>query len=316
MKRDVIILLGPTAVGKTCVSISLAKLIGAEIVSADSRLVYRGLDIGTAKPSMDERDGIPHHIIDVVNPDKEFTVADFQKLAFETIDNILDDGKNAIVVGGTGLYVRALVDNPSYQDVPPNPALRILILDEIENKGIETVYKELVEIDPVAAEKIHPNNVPRLVRALEVIRSTGKKFSDIAKADQDREVSDSKYHWRIFGLNMDRELLYKRINSRVDLMIESGWEKEVGRILADGYSKDLKPLKGLGYRDIIDYLDKNSTLESAIDLIKRDTRRFAKRQMTFFRGMDNVKWIELDADFDPDVVAEGILSSINESWTC
>ena len=316
MKRDVIILLGPTAVGKTSVGICLAKLVNAEIVSADSRLVYRGLDIGTAKPSIDERSGIPHHIIDIVNPDEEFTVADWQDLAFRTIDEIHDRGKNCVVVGGTGLYIRALVDNPSWQNLPPDPDLRDKILDDIESLGAEAVYKELVDFDPEAAGKIHPNNTPRLVRAVEVIRSTGKKFSDIAESDSERENLLSKFNWRMFGLSMDRELLYERINRRVDAMIEAGWEKEVRRVLADGYTGDEKPLKGLGYRDMIKFVRNEIGLAEAVELIKRDTRRFAKRQMTYFRGLDGVKWINLEENFDPDEIAEEILTTIRESWTC
>jgi len=314
MKRDVIILLGPTAVGKTTLSIHLSKLINAEILSADSRLVYRGLDIGTAKPSMDERGGIPHHLIDIVNPDQEFTVADFQTSAFKIIEEIHDRGKNTLVAGGTGLYIRALVDNPSYQDLPPDPELRDKILDDIERSGVDSVFKELSDFDPVAAENIHPNNIPRLVRAVEVIRSTGKKFSDVIKSDAER--AGSNFHWRLFGLNMDRELLYDRINRRVDEMIKAGWEKEVRRVLSDGCSGDEKPLKGLGYRDMIAYIRGEKSLNDAIELIKRDTRRFAKRQMTYFRGLDGVRWIDLDENSDPVQVAESILTKIRDSMTC
>jgi tRNA dimethylallyltransferase len=307
--RNVPVLVGPTAVGKTSVSIHLAGLLNAEIISADSRQVYIGLDIGTAKPSPEERRGIPHHLIDVVEIDREFTVSDFQRLALEALDGIHQRGKSALVVGGTGLYVRALVDNPSYQDLPPVPEIRRAILDDISEMGPEAVYAELVRLDPDAAQRIHPNNIPRLVRAVEVIRATGKRFSDGVKKDASRE-SKSHWQWRIIGLTMDRAALYDRINARVLEMMKNGWLDEVRRVLASGATGDEKPLKGLGYRDLVAHLRGNQSLDKSIDLIQRDTRRFAKRQMTWFRMLNDIHWVQLGPDDSPAQVAESILTLV------
>lgn len=302
------ILLGPTAVGKTAVSIPLARSLDAEIISADSRQVYIGLDIGTAKPTAEERDGIPHHLIDIVPPDADFTVADFQRVALEKIHEILSREKEPLVVGGTGLYIRALTDRPGYQNLPPIPELRKEILAEIKEKGTEAVYKELEKFDPDAAERIHPNNIPRLVRAMEVIRATGRRFSEAGRIDQESKKKDSPYSWRLVGLNMKRELLYERIDRRVLKMIDEGWVDEVRHLLDEGLTGNEKPLTGLGYRDIVAHVRGEKTLDEAAETIQRDTRRFAKRQLTFFRGMPGIEWINLEPDFDPEKIAMEILS--------
>jgi len=284
-------------------------------VSADSRIVYRGMDIGTAKPSMKERDGIPHHLIDLVDPDEDFTVADFQRLAFGTIEDIISRRKNVIITGGTGLYIRSLTDNPSYQDQPPNADLRQQILDEIESRGNEALYEELADFDPEAAGKIHPNNIPRLVRALEVIKSTGRKFSDAVKEDME-SATDSPYEFLQFGLDMDRELLYDRINRRVDQMIADGWVDEVQGLLDSGLTVNEKPMTGLGYRSIVSFLRGETSLDEAVELVKRDTRRFAKRQMTWFRGTDGISWIRVAKDTPPSDTADKIADKIRGSFRC
>jgi tRNA dimethylallyltransferase len=309
-KEKIPILLGPTAVGKTAVGVSLARKMDAEIISADSRLVFKFLNIGTAKPTREEMCGIPHHMIDLVMPNEDFAVADYHELAYKKIDEVKSRSKNVLVVGGTGLYVRALVDNPSFQGLPPDPELREEILSEIREKGSDTVFSELAKIDPVAAGKIHPNNIPRLVRAIEVIRSTGGRFSDAVKRDIGRDDPVSPYNWIIIGLNMDRELLYKKINHRVRAMIDSGWVDEVRNILAMGYAGNEKPLKGLGYRDIVSVAKGEVGMGEAIGNISRDTRRFAKRQMTFFRKIPGIKWIELSDGYQIDNVVSEILKII------
>ncbi|MCX6644906.1 MAG: tRNA (adenosine(37)-N6)-dimethylallyltransferase MiaA [bacterium] len=308
-KNTIPILLGPTATGKTSVSIALAKKINAEIISADSRLVYRYMDIGTAKPSLSEMQDIPHHLIDLVNPDENFTVAGYKKLAYKKIDEILATGKIPLVVGGTGLYIRALVDNPSFQNLPPDPDLRSEILREIDKNGSQAVYRELAELDPDAAEKIHPNNIPRLVRAIEVVRSKNVKFSESVRRDRERTGDENPYSWVLVGLNMDREVLYKRINGRVKLMIDAGWVDEVKKILDMGYTGSEKPLLGLGYRDIISLIKGEIDLNAAIENIAQDTRRFAKRQMTFFRKIPGIHWIELEEGCDTSDVVSEILES-------
>jgi tRNA dimethylallyltransferase len=298
-QKDIIILIGPTASGKTAVSIPLALKQNAEIISADSRLVYKGLDIGTAKPTMEERGGIPHYLIDLVNPNQEFTVAEFQKLALEKIDEIHKRGKVALVVGGTGLYVRSLVDNPSFQDQPPVALLREQILEEIAERGAVELYKELENFDPEAASKIHPNNIPRLVRALEVVRATGHPFSESIRLDHEQKPENLPYRWIIIGLNLKREILYDRINRRVLKMVADGWVDEVQYLLKCGYTGAEKPLTGLGYRDVVRYCKGEISLEEAIELTQRDTRRFSKRQMTFFRGIAGINWVDLHENNDP-----------------
>lgn len=310
-RQDVIILLGPTAVGKTAVSVPLARMLDAEIVSADSRQVYRGLDIGTAKPSLAERRGVRHHLIDIILPQTDFTVADFQRLGYEALDDIHRRGKRAVVVGGTGLYVRALADRPSYQDQPPLPELRREILEEIADRGAQALHHELLKTDPEAAERIHPNNLPRLVRAIEVIRATGMRFSDGVRRDAE-ERPESPYRWHLIGLTTDRERLYERINQRAVRMVHEGWVEEVRDLLAQGCTGEERPLRGLGYREMIAYVRGECSLDRALELIKRDTRRFAKRQYTYFRRLKGVNWIELGADFDPLKVAERALEIAEE----
>jgi len=309
IRHEVIIITGPTAIGKTAVSIALARAIGAEIISADSRQVYIGLDIGTAKPSMSERGGVRHHLIDIVAPQSDFTVADFQRLAFEALDEIHRRGKRALIVGGTGLYVRALADRPSFQGQPPIPELRREILEEIARRGAQSLYDELARLDSEAASKIHPNNIPRLVRALEVIRATGRPFSEGVRTDRDRP-DESDFLWRIIGLSMDREALYRRINQRVIDMIHQGWLDEVRDLLQSSATGNEKPLMGLGYKDVVDHIRGRQSLDSAIERIQRDTRRFAKRQLTYFRTLKGIQWIDLESPFDPFVVAGTILESL------
>jgi tRNA dimethylallyltransferase len=207
------------------------------------------------------------------------------------------------------LYVRALVDQPGYQDQPPDPEVRREILEEIAERGSNALFGELKAFDPEGAEKIHPNNIPRLVRALEVVRIKKRPFSESVKRDQQRRMG-SENNWKIIGLTIDRDLLYSRINRRVDQMIDAGWLDEVKKVLDSGASGNEKPLHGLGYRDIVQHLKGHLTLDEAVEKIKMDTRRFAKRQMTFFRKIDGVQWIELLDKFDPDEVAKQVLSLV------
>ena len=310
-KPKILILLGPTAVGKTAVSIPLARSLEAEIISADSRQVYVGLDIGTAKPTASERGGVVHHLLDVVDPRADFTVADFQRLAFETIEEILKRGKQVLIVGGTGLYIRALIDRPSFHDQPPNPRLRREILEEIADRGAQAVYDELVSIDPAAAKKIHPNNIPRMVRAIEVIRATGRPFSEGVERDRE-STEESPYRWILIGLDTDRESLYERINHRVVSMIHSGWIDEVRGVLESGCCGDERPLTGLGYRDIISHIRGEQSLDTALELIGRDTRRFAKRQMTYFRRLKGIHWMDMSAGTNPQDMVESIRTLFSE----
>ena len=265
-KPTVIVICGPTASGKTALSIELAKKINGEIISSDSMQIYKYMDIGTAKPSEEEKEGIQHYLLDFVEPNQRYSVAEFKKDAESAIEEILAKGKTPIVVGGTGLYVDSLIYGIEYQDI------------ELDEK-----YRK--ELDPEAAQRIHKNNTKRVIRALEVCLS-GEKMNDFSN---DLKINE-KYKPIIIVLNREREHLYERINKRVDIMMESGLIDEVKKLLEMGYTKDMISMQGIGYKEIIKYLDGEYTLDEAVDIIKRASRRYAKRQLTWFRRYDDAKW--------------------------
>lgn len=272
-KSRVIAIAGPTASGKTSMAIELAKKINGEVISADSRLVYRGFNIAAAKPTIDEMDGVPHHLIDIVEPEYDYSVADYKKDASKKIEEILSRGKVPIVAGGTGLYFRILLENYALPEINCKPELR----GELEQIPNEQLYKELEQKDPVYAKKVHINNKVRLVRVLEVIRTLNKPFSEaIGLKEPEYDVD-----WR-FPKIKSREELYERINQRVDKMVENGIIEET-KFLLNKHGR-IKNLTGtIGYKEIISYLDNETTLEEAIEMLKMNTRRYAKRQLTWFR---------------------------------
>jgi tRNA dimethylallyltransferase len=308
-KEKLIVVLGPTSVGKTKVSVDIAKKINSEIISTDSMQIYKKMNIGTAKINEDEKEGIKHHMIDLITPDKEFTVYDYQLLAFKIIESLLENDKTPILVGGSGLYINSILYDLDFNKVSSDESLRKRLYDIKKEKGKEYLYDLLKEKDPKAAEKIHPNNVKRVVRALEVIEITGEKYS---LNNNFRKYSE-KYDFIIIGLEMNRKLLYNRINMRVDEMIEEGLIEEVKALYQDGYDKNYQSMQAIGYKEIIDYLEGNISKEEAVRLIKRNTRRFAKRQITWFKPDDRVKWFDMsDYENTYSSTLNKILLYINE----
>jgi tRNA dimethylallyltransferase len=301
---QVVVILGPTAVGKTAVGLRVAEQIGGEIISADSAAVYRGMDIGTAKPTAEERARVRFHLIDVADPDEPFTAAKFRELALEAIRDIQARGKRVLIVGGTGLYLRVLLHGFSLAPPPRDPTIRKRLQQEAREQGLPALYARLQQVDPQAAARIHPNDAVRIIRALEVYEMTGKPVSEW------QHRADSELPALKLGLTMPRPLLYRRINERVDQMMAQGFLQEVQNLLSKGYNRDLPALKGLGYRHLIAYLTGEMGLEEAVALWKRDTRRFAKRQMTWFRREPGVHW--LDASGGVEATAQCIVQLINE----
>ncbi|MEW5706076.1 MAG: tRNA (adenosine(37)-N6)-dimethylallyltransferase MiaA [Actinomycetota bacterium] len=307
-KRKLIAIVGPTATGKSNVAIELAKRIDGEIISADSMQIYKGMDIGTAKVTPDEMNGIPHHLIDIISPAEPFSVAEYQKLARRIIDEISERGKIPILVGGTGLYVRSVIDKLEFPSGEISSKVRRQLEQRAKLEGSEVLYKELIEKDPKAAEIVHPNNVRRIIRALEIIELTGKPFSYYHSEWKSRE---SIYDLAIFGLTMDRKLLYERIDRRVDKMIEAGLIDEVKELQSKGYEKFLTSQQAIGYKELIRYLKGESSLEEAIDIIKSRTRQYAKRQLTWFRADPRIKWIDVTRK-TPAEVADEIINELKK----
>lgn len=286
-----VVIVGPTAVGKTETGILVAKTINGEIISGDSIQVYKSMDIGTAKPSNEEMSGIPHYMIDIINPDEDFNVAIFQKQVEKYIELINQREKIPIVVGGTGLYVRSVIDH--YDFTPPGGSSEKR--DELqmlaEKHGNEYLLETLTKVDPVAASKIHANDTRRLIRALEVYYTLGKPISDF---QYNRDDLNPKYRLAYYGLNMDREKLYSRIEQRVDIMISRGLVNEVKGLMDKGYGLHNTSMQAIGYKEIVDYLNGRTTIQQAVELIKQNTRRFAKRQLTWFRRDKRIKWKNVD----------------------
>ncbi len=289
MQASLIILTGPTAVGKTALSIQLAKAINGEIISADSMQVYRHMDIGSAKIRPEEMDGVPHHLIDVLDPQDEFNVVVFQQMAKQAIREIRERGHIPILAGGTGFYIQSVLYDIDFTDNPEDTSIREELEQLAQQKGAEVLHAMLAEADPEAAAQIHANNVKRMIRALEYHRQTGEKIS--AHNEQERE-KEAAYNACYFVLNDRRELVYERIDSRVDQMLANGLIEEVGALRAMGCDRNLVSMQGLGYKEILAWMDGEIDLERAVYLIKRDTRHFAKRQLTWFRREKDVIWVD------------------------
>ena len=287
-KNPLIILTGPTAVGKTSLSIKLAKRIGGEIISADSMQVYRYMDIGSAKIKKEEMDGIPHHLIDILDPEDEFNVYIFQKMAKECLTGIYKRGHIPIVAGGTGFYIQALLYDVSFEQEEENTSVRQKLEMLAEEKGNEYIHGQLKEVDPASAEAIHENNIKRVIRALEFYELNGISISQHNKQQKEKA---SAYNSCYFVLNDDREKLYERIDKRVDIMLEEGLVDEVKHLKEMGYHRNMVSMQGLGYKEMLSYLAGELSFEEAVYLIKRDSRHFAKRQLTWFRRERDVSWI-------------------------
>ena len=288
-KKNLVILTGPTAVGKTKLSIELAKQIGGEIISADSMQVYKYMDIGSAKIMPGEMDAVRHHLIDVLEPTEEFDVYRFQQMAKEKMDEIYGRGHVPVIVGGTGFYIQALLYDIDFTQSEEDENLRRHLEELADEKGAHALHEMLKEVDPEAADEIHENNIKRVIRAIEYHRQTGEKISEHNKQQREKQ---SPYNFCYFVLNDDRAKLYERIDQRVDLMLEAGLVEEVQKLLAMGCRRESTAMQGLGYKEIIDYLQGKIDLERAIYLIKRDTRHFAKRQITWFKRETDVVWVQ------------------------
>lgn len=308
--KRLIAIVGPTASGKTAAAHELAKRVGAEIISADSMAVYRGMDIGTAKPSADEQREVPYHLIDVADPDEQFTVADYQGLAVEAVEDIIQRGRLPIIAGGTGLYIRAVIDGLNIPAAGIDTELRARLKQEAEEKGGERLHERLAEVDPATAERLHPNDVKRIIRALEVYEQSGRPMSEIV--EETRPKTPRYPGALIYGLTMDREKLYGRIEARVDELIERGLAEEVRQLLSKGYDVNLPAMQGLGYKEIAGCLKGEYDINYAVLLLKQSTRRFAKRQYTWFRADKRIRWIDVN-DITPIDAADIIESELQEA---
>ncbi len=307
-KIPLIILTGPTAVGKTDLSIKLAKDMNAEIISADSMQIYKYMDVGSAKVTEEEMQGVKHYLIDEVKPDYPFSVSEFQQRAKKYIYEINEKGKCVLVTGGTGLYLNSLIYNMDFAKSDANNELREELQNQLAEKGIDYMHNRLKELDEEAANRIHKNNTKRVIRALEVCLS-GKKMNDFSS---DLKFNE-EYQPIIIVLNRDREHLYDRINMRVDIMLKNGLVKEVKKLLSMGFKKDMISMQGIGYKEILKYLDGEYTYEEAIEIIKRDSRRYAKRQITWFKRYETAKWFDLDKYESIDKLKNEIILYIKDS---
>ena len=282
-----IIIAGPTASGKTSISVALAQAFDGEIVNADSMQVYRGMDIGTAKPTPEEQNGIPHHLLDVVDPDEEFNAAIYRSRALPVISDVVSRGKTCFVTGGTGLYIKSLAKG-LFHCPPTNMELRTALRRECESKGAQALHERLKHLDPESAGKIHPNDKARIIRNLEIADLTGRRPSDLIK---EHGFSDTPLNTLTICLDVERQELYKRIDKRSVAMVDEGLAKETEHLLNKGYASDLKPMQSIGYRHMVNYLQGKWSLEEALHIIQRDTRRYAKRQLTWFKGDSDNVWI-------------------------
>ena len=305
MQKDkVIVICGPTASGKTALSIELAKKVNGEIISCDSMQIYKDMNIGTAKPTIEEMQGIKHYLLDFVSPNERYSVADFKKDAKNAIKEILSKGKVPIIVGGTGLYLDSLIYEIEYQNIEFDENYRKKLEQEVEEKGLEELYDKAKKIDPVAIEKISKNDKKRILRILEIYHATGKNKTEQEIESRKNEV---EYDYKVYAISWDREELYARINKRVDLMIEQGLIDEVKNILQK-YEQFPTAMQGLGYKEVVDYLKGNCTKQEMIEKIKMETRRYAKRQLTWFRKNKRTIWIQGNNSIQNNIniILEGI----------
>lgn len=288
-KPKILCVVGPTASGKTDYAVELALKRGGEVVSCDSMQIYKHMDIGTAKPTADEMKGVKHHMIDIIEPNESFSVARFSEMARECIDDILLRGKMPVLCGGTGLYFDSTINNINFIQMDTDEEYRKDLESAAKEFGNEYVYKILKRVDEESAESIHPNNLKRVIRALEIYKTTGKKKSELDK----EQLSEPLYEPEITGLMRDREVLYDRINKRVDIMMEKGLVEEVSELIKMGIDTEATSMQAIGYKEIIEYLDGKTSLSDAVDKIKRESRRYAKRQLTWFKRNEKIHWINI-----------------------
>lgn len=308
-KKPLIILTGPTAVGKTSLSVKLAKAVDGEIVSADSMQIYKFMDIGTAKVTKDEMGDIPHYLISEFEPDEEFSVVKYQQLAKKYISSIHERNKIPILVGGTGFYIQAVLYDIDFEENESDTSYREELEQLALTKGSDYLHGLLAKVDPNSAKAIHPNNIKRIIRALEYIKLTG---NPISAHNEEQRSKESPYNYKYFVLNRVRAKLYEIINRRVDVMIDNGLIDEVKNLLDMGYTKDMVSMQGLGYKEIIAYLEGEYSLNDAIDILKRDTRHYAKRQLTWFKRERDVLWVNKDDFKDEEAIIDFMLENLTD----
>lgn len=310
LKKPLIILTGPTAVGKTKLSVALARAVNGSVISADSMQVYKYMDIGSAKIRPEEMEGIPHYLIDALDPAEEFHVVRFQEMAKAALAEIYGQNRIPIIAGGTGFYIQALLRDIDFAENGEDTSCREALEALAREKGAEALHDMLKECDPKAAQEIHPNNCKRVIRALEYFRQTGEKISS---HNEEQRQKPSPYNFAYFVLNDDRARLYARIEQRVDAMLSDGLLDEVRALAARGYTRDMVSMQGLGYKEFLDYLGGTSTYEEAVYLLKRDTRRFAKRQLTWFRRESGVIWLDKpEFGYDEEKILDYMLKICRE----
>lgn len=308
MNNKIIAVAGPTASGKTALSVKIAKELGGEVVSCDSMQIYKGMDIGTAKPSLEERCGVPHHMIDIISPDEKYNVVSYKRDAEAAIDDILKRGRVPVLAGGTGLYMDSVLSNTAFSENSSFSVARERLEKLFEEKGREYIFEMLEKIDPEAAEKIHPNNTRRVIRALEIYETTGKTLTQ-ANIESKRP---EKYESLVIGLMWDRETLYERINERVERMMAEGLLKEVETLRKKGMKAEYTSMQAIGYKELFEYFEGNCTLEEAKEKIKQESRRYAKRQMTWLKRNKKINWLILQKDYNLNKIYEQSLTLIKK----
>ncbi len=311
LKNKVIALVGPTGVGKTALSLELARLTNSEIISCDSMQIYRGMDIGTAKVTKDETAGIPHHLIDIKNPSEPYSVCNYVEDAKKAVHLIFEKGKNAMIVGGTGLYVDCLINDTDFEEAVNNYSIRRELEALVYKEGPEALHHMLKEIDPESALSIHANNTKRVIRAIEYFRLTGETISDHNKRTA---LKKSPYDHIYIGLTRDRDQLYERIDKRVDIMLNEGLEDEVMSLWRAGCKPSMTSMQALGYKELIHYIEGRCTLPEAIRILKRDSRRYAKRQLTWFNRNKHIHWVNLSDIPSRDEAAKMIIEIIQKEF--
>lgn len=303
--KNIVIIAGPTASGKSLIGIEVSKRLNGEIISADSMQIYKNMDIGTAKITYEEMQGIPHHLIDVVYPNEEFSVAMYKKMAEHLINDIDSRGNLPVIVGGTGLYINSLTYELDFTEAVEDKEYRNYLQNLADEKGNEYVHNMLKEVNVEVAARIHPNNLKKVIRALEVTKLTGKTIDDYQLKQESKE-----YNIAYIGLNMDRKTLYDRINLRVDKMFDMGLVDEVKKLKESGYNKNMPSMLAIGYKEVFDYLEGIYSLEEAKEIIKQNSRRYAKRQLTWFRRDERIHWINVDEFSSLDQIIKNIISFI------
>ncbi|MGC5323988.1 tRNA (adenosine(37)-N6)-dimethylallyltransferase MiaA [Brevibacillus sp. SYSU BS000544] len=304
-KEKLVVIVGPTAVGKTALSLELAQEFSGEIISGDSMQVYRHMDIGTAKATPEERALVPHHLIDIIDPKEDYSVAIFQEMAKNLITDINSKNRLPFIVGGTGLYIQSVTHSYQFSEADHDLELRDQLQRMADTEGVEVLHQRLRDIDPITADRLHPNDVKRVIRAIEIYQLTGRTMADFQ-----HRAEFSPYDIVMIGLTMEREKIYQRINQRVDLMIEAGLVEEVRSLLDAGYNPSLTSMQGLGYKELIPYLYGESSLEQAVNEIKKRTRHFAKRQLSWFNRIPEVQWFDLTNPGEHERVKETIRQSL------